>query len=303
MSSSLSNDAISKLVDELSPGARMALLDMMKSHKKGDGHSCPDPSSCTREQLSKLYVAKTPTFPLYDMCRSEYDPPIEVLEFLLSKYPEQLEMKKGRSGRTPLHAAVRHDKAEVVAALLNAGAKLDATDVVGQNVLHLLAQKRIVNAKVLRTILAHAAKDAPLVHRARLIDIATPLQLAVAEGEEKLPMARLLLDLGADPGAIDGTGGNAVHLCASKSTGLPTLVRLLQCNPLDLNVQRHNSAATPLHVAIRYEQWTAASLLMQHGARWDLPLTKTGSTAKDMLKAAGKLDLLSYATYIPPSSV
>lgn len=62
--------------------------------------------------------------------------------------------------------------------------------------------------------------------------------------------------------------GTALHICAQH--GLLVVAKLLLDFGLDINAQ-NKVGLTPLHVACKFQQIPAATLLLNHGARLDMP--------------------------------
>lgn len=105
---------------------------------------------------------------------------------------------RSRAGTTPLHG-IRGDL-EITGLLLDAGADPNGADADGETPLHAVVSRGIDNA---------AAVVERLVQRGAHLDARTtkgwtPLRLAVLR--RNVPIARLLVDLGADPHAADING-------------------------------------------------------------------------------------------------
>lgn len=119
---------------------------------------------------------------------------IESLEALLEKGPEIDVDVKGRDGKTPLMQASEHGHAEVVAALLQAGASVDARSLRGSTPLGFAAENR--HLPVVRLLLG-AEADPNLANRYG----ETPLMRTLHPG-----IARALIRAGADVNAADEHG-------------------------------------------------------------------------------------------------
>lgn len=135
-------------------------------------------------------------------------------------------------GWLPLHHAAANDRARVIAALIAAGAPLEAPAGSGWTPLHLACANGSARA-VSALVAAGADVNAP----ARSGD--TPLHLAltiVFDAEypslrrRSLRVARdmlgTLLAAGADPRALDGKGRSAAD--TARARGAPSLARLLE---------------------------------------------------------------------------
>lgn len=96
---------------------------------------------------------------------------VEEVNRLLALDPTALQAPKPRSGRRPLHTAARHSQAACLAALLKAGAAVDARDAQENTALHAAAEAG--SADCVKLLLA-ARANARAVNSA----LQTPVQLA-----------------------------------------------------------------------------------------------------------------------------
>jgi ankyrin repeat protein len=122
-----------------------------------------------------------------------------------------------------LHAAVRHDRPQMIEFLLRRGCGPDARARGGWTPLHLAVQRGALDAA---RILLDAGADVS----ARTANERTPLHLAI--GNEDL--MRLLLRRGADPFARDRAGAAPVELvfrCDEPAPVLPLLERRIEADP------------------------------------------------------------------------
>jgi ankyrin repeat protein len=112
----------------------------------------------------------------------------------------------------------------------------------------------------------------------------TPLHLASYFGNE--PMARLLLEHGADPDAISR---NAMALrplhsaCAARNLGIAAI---LLARGVDVNARQHGGW-TALHAAASHGDLPLVELLLKNGANPDLT-SEDGKTSLDMAKDRGQ---------------
>ena len=113
--------------------------------------------------------------------------------------------RRANFGSSPLHAAANSGSLEVITLLVAAGAEVNSQNENGDTPLHMLATRVFDTALV--TLLASAGADV----NARNDTGETPLQAARNHANE--PVARKLLDLGADPGVLEGTAGVDGPLC------------------------------------------------------------------------------------------
>ena len=106
----------------------------------------------------------------------------------------------------------------------------------------------------------------------------SPLHSAAHYGD--LEMVQILLDYGADIGALDKNGSSPLH-CASHGffDGSRDVVRLLLDQGADPNLQTQN-ASTPLHLALQHGKIEIARLLVERAASVEAQ-DKYGRTALD----------------------
>lgn len=125
---------------------------------------------------------------------------------------------RNERGFTPFILASYHDRQEVAAQLLAAGADPCATDAQGSNAFMGVAFRG--HDAMAGWLLQHTACD--VNHRNHAGQ--TALMMAALFGRE--PMLRLLLDEGADPAMMDARGNTAASL--AEGQGLTHLSHLLQ---------------------------------------------------------------------------
>jgi ankyrin repeat protein len=119
--------------------------------------------------------------------------------------------------RTPLMLAAANGNTEIVKLLLDAGAKIGATDSAGSTALHWAAERG--RADVVRQLLA-ANAPVDLETKRGL----TPLMLAAGSGSAEV--VEVLLAAGADPKRQDFTGRSALDYAQAKRQ--PAVTRKLQ---------------------------------------------------------------------------
>lgn len=177
-----------------------------------------------------------------------------------------------QDGSTPLMLAAHVGKSDAVAALLDAGAAVDAVprrD--GNNALHCGVHG--THERVVRLLLHHGAS----VHARTTVGF-TPLHLATEQ--LCLPLVRALLLEGADVAATTPLGDTALHLAASWG-GHEVALELLAwgANPRALN----NSGSTPAGEAATEQHVELERLLIAKAAEWT---PETAATAAAAAKAA-----------------
>lgn len=177
-----------------------------------------------------------------------------------------------KDGSTPLMLAAHVGKSDAVAALLDAGAAVDAVprrD--GNNALHCGVHG--THERVVRLLLHHGAS----VHARTTVGF-TPLHLATEQ--LCLPLVRALLLEGADVAATTPLGDTALHLAASWG-GHEVALELLAwgANPRAVN----NSGSTPAGEAATAQHVELERLLIAKAAKWT---PETAAMAASAAKAA-----------------
>ena len=179
----------------------------------------------------------------------------------------------GVKGVTPLHAAARDYNEELVRALLDAGAPIDAADSNGQQALHLAVKAGVFEVAEL---LLERGADVNAADNAG----AMPLHIACGspldeDYEGPAEFVRLLLGRGADVDAPLAVSGRApLHLAAhhvdaytAYHSGANVVVELLKRGANARAVDA--DGRTPLHDACDPKGWPsrrAVKALLQHGA-------------------------------------
>ncbi|XP_049883188.1 poly [ADP-ribose] polymerase tankyrase [Pectinophora gossypiella] len=263
------------------------------------GNSPPAlPGECSLEALVNFQHLTTHDRPLHEAAASVYPKRKQVMEMLIRKGARVNE--KNKEGQTPLHVATEHSHLDAMDLLLRHGAKVNACDGRGESALSLAARRD--SAPACRLLLACGADTRPEPHYAqpqeacasaaalRLLEAArtgdvegaravldarprlvncrdvdgrhsTPLHFAA--GYNRLPLAQLLLQRGADVHAKDKGGLVPLHNACSYGHYEVTEL-LLSCgagvNAADL------WRFTPLHEACAKGKQDIVRLLLKHGA-------------------------------------
>lgn len=106
----------------------------------------------------------------------------------------------------------------------------------------------------------------------------TPLMVASGiQGNE--PIVAKLLEMGADPHAIDNTGNSCIHHCASK--GNFVTAKTLIAAGVDIN-HANRGGWTPLLLAVKWKQGAIAKVLIEAGADANAK-NQWGMTALDIM--------------------
>ena len=174
-------------------------------------------------------------------------------------------LRDSRTGRTPLHVAAMANSPKLIAALVAAGADVEARDRDGLTALHAAA-----NGPAAIAALLEAGADLNALN----YDEDTPLQFAVYGSGVVTPAAvAALLDAGADPNVRDEYGTTPLHRAAwaagtAQAHHIPgamaTLASLLEsgADPNTPNVD----GETPLHLAASANSAAAVTALLEAGA-------------------------------------
>ncbi|XP_050676368.1 poly [ADP-ribose] polymerase tankyrase [Leptidea sinapis] len=233
--------------------------------------------------------------PLHCAAASLYPKRKQVMEMLLRKGARVNE--KNKEGQTPLHVATEHSHLDAMDLLLRHGAKVNACDARGETALSLAARRdsgaacrlllacgaetldnqhahdACANAAALRLLEAARTGDvetsrAILDTRPRLVNCrdvdgrhSTPLHFAA--GYNRLPLAQLLLQRGADVHAKDK--GGLVPLHNACSYGHYEVTELLVSAGAGVNAA-DLWRFTPLHEAAAKGKADIVRLLLKHGA-------------------------------------
>ena len=164
---------------------------------------------------------------------------------------------------TPLHVAASNDHRDVVRLLLKAGADTETRNGCDETALYIASRHGC--ADIARQLISLGA-DLNAECRTDMYMYPdkvkwTPLHVASCEG--KTPVARILLEHGANPNAPDNLGATALHLASS--SGKVTDVDLLLEYGANPDV-RDKKGWTPLHAAAFNVNLQVVVVLLNHGA-------------------------------------
>jgi ankyrin repeat protein len=196
-----------------------------------------------------------------------------------------------------LHLAEEHGRQEVVPMLLKHKADVNAQDINGKTPLHVRLERKWYKGEEVsnhvRLLLEHGAD----VNR-RDKHNQTPLHLAI--GQDRVKLAELLLENGADANA-EINGMTPLHLLLGRGIKVEgdavDLVSFLLKHGAEVNSRDKNNQ-TPLHQAIRWNQFKTAGILLENGA--DANAETNGMTPLHLLVERGikvegdAVDLVSF---------
>jgi uncharacterized protein len=154
----------------------------------------------------------------------------------------------GSQAVTPLIRAISLGRANVVTALLQAGADIEETSANGETPLHVAVRNGQLN--IVELLLSRRADT-----EAKDSYGNTPLGV-VRDAE----IAKILLRTGANASAA------TPRVCGFLGSGDVKLVELLLSYGLDANAKVGCSGTTPLLTAITFSNWNTAIALLDHGA-------------------------------------
>lgn len=175
---------------------------------------------------------------------------------------------------TPLHIASELGAVDVMAALIAAGADIEAEGRGGAHPLHLAAKKN--QSAAVKLLIEHGAEV-----DSRDSFGFTPLMVALDFPPEGFDAAEVLIASGADLNAQDQPDRwTALHWAADK--GRLEVARFLIANGADINA-RGVSDATPLHVAVIHRRLEMIRFLVATGADVNAR-NKNGETPMDLAR-------------------
>jgi len=235
---------------------------------------------------------------------------------------------KNRKGLTPLHLAVCHDHYDAVSVLVNAGAKVNTMDVLGNTALHFVSREALWSG-TLDLLLDHGADpnvqngqgDSPLICTASNLSIVdrlpkmkkllqhsakinmrnhkgrTALHFAITHirwGREKhfdIAIVQELLQAGADPNIQDEDGHSPLHLLAiGKEVNIAVIIQLLLDHGANVNCQDHQGKTPLMMKEIKLE---CLQSLLDRGGDPNIP-DNTGRTPLMMFSSAW--DAIAFVT-------
>jgi ankyrin repeat protein len=195
---------------------------------------------------------------------------------LVVAHPQDVNTQ-GRSGGTPLHAALRNGHSEVALLLLQHCAKANVKDSQHQTPLHIASQQGYT--KVIRSLITHGGDP-----NAEDREDETPLSLASRHG--RLEVIPLLLKHDTDANHQGPSGQAPLHVASTN--GHHEVASLLLNNGANSNVQdRYHQ--TPLHLASDQGCLAVASVLLGHGAHVDAK-DERGWTPLHMASSGGQVE-------------
>ena len=204
---------------------------------------------------------------------------LDVVRFLVIKYPQDVNVSGLDYDGTPLFGASRNGHAEVVRVLLENGADGKARDNKNRTPLHWASKRGRV--EVVQVLLEHGAHA-----KAQDDSRRTPLHRASQRGH--VEVAHVLLDHGADPTAQDKKRRTPLHW--SSKRGHVGVSRVLLNRGADVKAQDSNSR-TALHRALERGHLEVARVLLEYGADTNA-LDDKGQTPLQLMPRAGYLDLV-----------
>lgn len=180
-----------------------------------------------------------------------------------------------RVGQRALHQAVEVNKKPMVKQLLRAGADINAQGMDFQTALHIAVSMDDIS--LVKLLLENGASpDVEDLGRE------TPIGLALRFEFKSIIM---LLLSNAHPRFETGSGDTALHL-ASKWGYKPLVGRLLR-NGINIDA-RNDSGQTALHMAVIYENYDIAKMLMLEGADPEMVDRGSDSNVLELARANGK---------------
>jgi len=166
---------------------------------------------------------------------------------------------------SPLHVAIYTERRDIAVLLLESGADTETRSCWDETALYMASSRRC--AYIVRQLISYGADlnaecDG---HDEYGNDVKwTPLHAAILTGTP--PIARTLLEHGADPNAPDNLGNTALHLASHQGWGEEvTFVELLLEYGANVDV-RDKKGWTPLHEAAYHLNLEVVVVLLNHGA-------------------------------------
>eukprot|EP01113_Clastostelium_recurvatum_P000620 TRINITY_DN10290_c0_g1_i1.p1 TRINITY_DN10290_c0_g1~~TRINITY_DN10290_c0_g1_i1.p1 ORF type:complete len:595 (+),score=110.66 TRINITY_DN10290_c0_g1_i1:11-1795(+) len=197
---------------------------------------------------------------------------IQLLQLFLSY---KVDINVNKEGFTPLHSACLHGQESSVKALIQHGADVNAkmpfkckyrvdgdTMDVGSTALSIAAARGFV--PIVKRLLrkgAHVNSVSPVAE--------TPLNVATKHGQ--IQSVTALLDHGADIQRRDEQGFTALHVAAYENHS--HIVKLLLKRGADIDAKDHVQKATPLQIAIRFQNFDSFRALLDAGANLNVYTT------------------------------
>ena len=179
-----------------------------------------------------------------------------------------------------LIAACRLGREEIVRVALDFNAKNDPHPEFGQTALQVAVASGHINcAKLILETAELSEVDHVIVNHADGNQEA-PLHIASRCGNPN--MVELLINHGADVTLVDSNGRTSLHCACSGLHGGSSLRYLLQTGGDDILEEKDDYGSTPLHIAVKQNNYECVKILLEHGAN---PRTLNRSR-KDALEMA-----------------
>jgi len=163
---------------------------------------------------------------------------------------------------TPLHKAIYKGRQDIAILLLERGADTEPRSSRDRTALYLASSRRCTD--VVRQLISNGADlnaECPDIDMYHNHVTWTPLHVAIYRGTP--PIARMLLERGANPNAPDNSGATPLHLASCR--GAVTEVELLLEYGANVNL-RGESGWTPLHRAAHHLNLEVVVVLLNHAA-------------------------------------
>ncbi|KAI5640801.1 ankyrin repeats (many copies) domain-containing protein [Phthorimaea operculella] len=218
----------------------------------------------TAEALANFQHRATGDRPLHAAAASVYPKRKQVMEMLIRKGARVNE--KNKEGKTPLHIATEHSHIDAMDILLRNGAAVNAVDGSGASALSLAARRDSANACRLLLACGADTRPAPVYTPQDACASAAALRLLEAARAGDVEAARAVLD--ARPRLVncrdvDGRHSTPLHFAAGYNR--LALAQLLLQRGADVHA-KDKGGLVPLHNACSYGHYEVTELLVSCGA-------------------------------------
>jgi ankyrin repeat protein len=215
--------------------------------------------------------------PLHLACQGPDDAHADVAKLLIAKNAKI--NVPNNDGAMPLHSACRRESLDVVLALRDAGADVNAqTAKLKLTPLHIACQEG--NLDVARILIDGKAQVA-----GKTSEGVAPIHLAAEGGHGSV--IQLLLDCGADVDEKTNQGATALHLACQRGK-LDAAMQLIE-NRADINSKTTSLNITPLHLAAASGNAKIVRTLLDRSA--EIGLTNEGATPLYMACQVGNSEV------------